>query len=161
MLFRSSSSALKLGQSAGLSPENRISYSSRENQEKGENCRSLFSSLVFIALVLHEVVTSCNKYESKVLQGRVTKRYKEESQCYKTMSLCITRKQTKRRRRCLSQQSVTVCDKKGDCEELLLKRINERFNQCPDQEMIAQKRNQDQSLLFQSPRDSRAIPGLP
>ena len=83
MLFRSSSSALKLGQSAGLSPEDKVSYSSRENQEKGENCCLLFSSLVFIALVLHEVVTTCNKYESRVLQGRVTKRYKKESQCYK------------------------------------------------------------------------------
>ena len=130
MLFRSSSSALKLGQSAGLSPEDRVSYSSRENQEKGENCCSLFTSLVFIVLVLHEVVTTCDKYESRVLQGRVTRYYKEESQCYKLVSLCVTRKFDKQEEERLSQQSVIVCDKKSDSEELFLKRINERSSQC-------------------------------
>jgi len=42
--------------------------------------------------VLHEIVTTYNKYESRVLQGKVTKCYKEESQCYKLVSLCVTRK---------------------------------------------------------------------
>ena len=130
MLFRSSSLALKLGQSAGLSPEDRVSYSSRENQEKGENCRPLFSSLVFIVLVLYEVVTTCDKYESRVLQGRITRHYKEESQCYKLMSLYVTRKFDTQEEGRLSQQSVTVCDKKSDSEELFFKRINERSSQC-------------------------------
>ena len=108
-LFRSSSSALKLGQSAGLSPEDRVSFSSRENQEKGENCHPLFSSLVFIALVLHELVTTCNRYESRALQGRVTKRYKEESQCYKLVSLCVTRKFREVKRRRETESIVCYC----------------------------------------------------
>ena len=83
MLFRSSSLALKLGQSVGLSPEDKVSYSSRENQEEGENCCPLFYSLVFIVLLLHELVTTCDQYESRALQGRITMCYKEKSQCYK------------------------------------------------------------------------------
>ena len=50
--------------------------------------------------------------------------YKEESQCYKIMSLSITRKQSKGIRRGSSQWSVTVCDKESDYEELLLKKIS-------------------------------------
>ena len=65
-----------------------------------------------------------------MLQGRVTRHYKEESQCYKLVSLCVTRKIDKKEEERLSQQSVTVCDKKSDIEELFLKRINERSSQC-------------------------------
>ena len=42
--------------------------------------------------MLHELVTTCNRHESRALQGKVTKRYKEELQCYKLVSLCVTRK---------------------------------------------------------------------
>ena len=69
--------------------------------------------------------------------------YKEESQYYKIMSLSITRKQSKETRRSPSQRSVTVCDRKSDYEKLLSKRIDEEFNQCPNQGVISSKKNQD------------------
>jgi len=38
-----------------------------------------------------------------VLQGKVTRHYKEESQCYNLVSLCVTRKFDKQKEERLSQ----------------------------------------------------------